>query len=642
MRIITLLVLQLLSLSAPVLYAQQEPRLFRLSDLGGALMTRFQYTEEEETAGGDLLRQEDRNYLEGGLQLNVKGSIYHPNLLSFAATVNLVAHRTKRVLFSDSSVNDALNNTYNVRMMFFKKKKVSLDLYAIRNYSTADRAFVERYFTTHNSLGGVLRTRSKLFPLQLDIYHYRMKSESLSFAERDETSDNLDFRVDLLGAPRSKSVFRAKAKDYSESVYNVHYKSLESNLSFIHNYGVKDRSVITSLVSYHRMTGHYDLETYNASANIMHFLKSNLFLRGIYNLTGDNSFNRSFTRHLATVAVNHLLYESLNTELQLLGKWEDDPGRRNDAYGYQARFRYTKRIPTGNIHISFSRRNERGDYVSHQDISSAGDIFEFPLNDAIILTTPGIDIDSIQITSPDLSLVYVRDVDYTADVLGDALTITRLPGGTIPEGGSVAIQYQYLAFPDYVHKLSNTQFLARLNFLKYFYVYYSSNVNSQDIQSDYLIPPFDEYNKRNAGAQFMSKFLNVHYIYEDYSSTLADYISHNFRLTGNIKLFRTLRLTGNLNINRLDYKNGDFFNHFDAYTAECMYTPKAGISAQALYRNLRYSSPLYERTRESLLFKFQWEFRKIILDVFYERILNTSQLTDRGHNYFSIMLRRSF
>jgi hypothetical protein len=43
-----------------------------------------------------------------------------------------------------------------------------------------------------------------------------------------------------------------------------------------------------------------------------------------------------------------------------------------------------------------------------------------------------------------------------------------------------------------------------------------------------------------------------------------------------------------------------------------------------------------------VVFKFQWQFRKIILDFFYEHILTTTLITERGHDFFSVMIRRTF
>jgi hypothetical protein len=629
----------LLNVAVP---AAEGPTWLKLSDLSGALTFRFQVVDEEETAGDSLNRDANRRFLEGGLQINTKGSIYHPNLLIFNANVNLVAHRSKDQLFSDPSINNALNNTYNIRLFFLQKKKVNLDLYTISNYSTADRAFLERYFTTYKSTGLTLRTRSKWLPLELDLFTSRMKSESLTYSERNEKTNNINFRVDILKRPRTSSILTVKGKDYDESIFNVQYQSWEAVTNFIHHYGVKDMNTVTSLATYHRMTGYYDLETYDLRVNWTHYLKRNLFLNSIYSLNGDNSFNRSFKRHEGSVGLNHQLFESLTTQLEVGGRFEDSKSRENQAYHGQITFNYIKRIPTGSIQLIYYNRAERSDYVSREDVVNTSEQYDFSLTDSIILTFPGINVDSIRITSDDLSHVYIAGVDYQIDRVGNIITISRLPGGAIPAGQNVLVHYQLLAYPDYLLKTHNYQIHTRLNLLKHFYFFYIKSANHQEIESDYLIPPYEEYDKQVMGAKMVSRFVNLNYTYENYDSSLSDYISHNFRLSGHIKLFHKLRLAANVNINRLTYQPETFYSRFNSYSAECTYNITHTITADALYRKIQYNTPQYDRNRESILFKFQWDFRKIILNVFYERILTTAQVTERGHDFFSIMLRRVF
>jgi hypothetical protein len=620
----------------------EAPRWFKLTDLSGSLSLRYQLTDEKETFEETISRDSARKFLEGGLRLYTKGSIYHPNLFSFSASVNLVGHRQKVRIFTDPSSNNDLNNTYDIHLYLLKKKKINFDFYTLRNFNSKDRAFLERYFTTQSRTGFIIRNATKWLPLEVDVYSSRIKTESPTFKERDETSKNADFRINLLKRTRSRGVLTGRFKDFDESVYDVQYKSWDIFGNFLHNYGIKERNVLTSTLTYQRLSGFYNLETFVARANNIYYWKPNLFSNANYTFMRDNSFNRSFRRHQFYVDVNHQLFLSLRTQLRVGGRLEDAEDRKNTAFNRHITFDYNKKIPTGSIRLNFNNQRERVNYVSRLDVTENSEIFDFSLTDSIILTTPGIDKDSLRLTAPDLSRIYLEGVDYQVDELNGQIIITRLPGGAITAEAKVLVFYRFLSYPDYRLNSNLYSYGAQLNFLNYFYVLYSRNKSSQTITSDYLIPPFEEFNKNVLGGGFAWRALKSRYTYETYKSTLNDYVLHNFVLSGNVSLFRKLRFSAHMSINNLTYKPEIFFSRFNAYNLEFSYTPSSDLNFDALYRKFDYASPNYENIRESLLFKLRLKFRSIILEAFYERLLSTTQMTERGHNFFSIVIRREF
>jgi hypothetical protein len=632
------LLLQVFSISA-----QEGPTLFKLTGFSGALTFQYEVTGEEESSQGALFRDINRQYLEAGILLNTDGSIYHPNFLTFRANVNILGHRSKNLFFSDSSINNAINNTYNINLSFLKKKKINLQLYALRNYSTFDRAFYERYFSTYKSLGAILVSRGRFLPFQLEVYTIRAKSESLSFFERDESSKNLDLRMDLLTKARTRSTLTFKGKDYSEAVFDIDYRSLDLMANFQHYYGSgKTSNTLFSMLTFHKMTGDNRFETSSLYNSLIHYFKPRFHFHGIYTLLRDNSFNRSYTKHDASGSLVHELYESLITRLMLGGRFETSNFQDIDALRCQLTFNYRKKIPKGVFQLFFVTRREKGKYLSRSDVATASERLDFSLSDSIILTQQGINVDSIRITAADLSVFYVAGVDYQVNVLDSVVTIIRLPGGAIPRETEVLVHFEYLAYPDYRLKTRYSQFIAQLSLFKYFRFYYRTFVNRQAITSDYVVPPFEDYKKDVAGAQFQTRFLRAEYYREHYDSSLSEYVSRNYRLSANIKVFKFLRLSGDLTVNRLNYVPEIYFSHLDAYSGEVSIFPFKKITLNAIYRNITYSAPGYSRERESVIAKFQWTVRRIIVDFFYEHIFTGYETIERTHDYVSLMIRRTF
>lgn len=619
-----------------------EPMLFKLSDISGSFNLLYQVIDEEESSLGTVYRDSNRQYLEGGIHLISAGSIYHPNLLSFNLDLNIAGHRSKNTLFSDAAVNNDINNTYDLRLLFLKKKKINLELYSKRNFSSHDRVFWERYFTTIKSSGIRLYSRLKHLPFELEIYNLHMKSESLSYLERNEKSDNIELRMPLLKSSWGRLFFFLRNKNYSESVFNIHYKSLDMTGSFNYRYGNRDRNILSSMASYNRIKGNYDFEVFNFRTGNLHYLRSNLFLNTTYKLTVDNSFRRSYKRHDLYGELNHRLFESLNSEVLLGGRREDSQYQKVRAVRNQVTFYYKKRIPTGRILFRYSNLNEWARYSSEEPEAGAGDLLEFSYTDVVIVTQPGINRESIRVTDPEFTYVYVEGIDYQLDIFNNVITITRLPGGAIPRGGKILVYYEYLTYPDFRLKLHSYQIDCRLVFLKYFQLIYGKRAVSNIITSIYLVPPYENYDRDIYGAQFNSRFLNVDYTFERHDSNLSTYKSTNFRISGHLRLFRRFLLRANLTKSHIDFETVDFFSKFDAYSIESDYNMSINSAASIIYRKIAYETPIYTRDRESILVKFRWTFRRIILDIYYERILGLTDTYERGRNFFSLILRRTF
>ena len=635
----TLFVLFILAASA------QEPRLFRLEDLSGSLVLLFERTDESESYKGEELRDITRNYLEGGIKFETAGSIYHPNFLSFEADVNILAHRTKNTFFSDASINNDINNTYDIRLTFLKKKKVNFQLYAVRNYFSFDRAFFERYFTVFKNIGASVNSTATLFPFTADFYVNRTRSESLSFFERDERSKNVDLKMDLLNVKKTNSRLTFRFRDYSESVYDIDFQSMNLMANIQHYYNSKrsgGSDILMSVLNYRRMSGDSDFSTLNLYNSARYHLKKNLYLRGEYRLVRDKSSNRSATRHDITTRLHHKLYESLDTILMVGARFEDSNYQEINGLRYGIILNYRKKIPLGIFHMLYSNRWENADYRSKGAVDNTSYRIDFSFSDTAVITRVGIDAGSIVVTDPDYMHVYVPGVDYHVTVLENVVTITRLPGGAILPEAEVLVHFDFIAAPDFNLKLNVYRLEAQLQLLKLFHFYYRRAVNDPVAASDYTLFPFEDYKKTVFGGKFNSRFLRAEYYKEKYDSSRSGYISHNYRLAANLRLGRILRLSGDVIVNRLNYSPEVFFSHLDAYTVECALFPTQRLTLKGMYRKFNYSIPGIERERESIIGKLHWSIRRIIVEIFYERIFSGSLDTERSRNYLSLIIRRTF
>lgn len=620
----------------------QEARLFRLSEISGSLIFLSQLTDEELYSSDVLSRESHRRLLQGGIQMNTRGSIYHPNFLSFSADVNLIGLSSKREFFSDSSLNNSLNNTYDFQISFLSKKPVSLELYTRRNFSSADRDFLERYFQTFQSSGLRILSKTNILPFTLHLYKTDLLSESEVFRERQEKTDNIDFKTTFLEKEKTKSDMTIRWKDYKEAVYTIDYRSLDGMVNLLHSYGQKNRNRLSYFMTFHKMTGDFDIQRFQFRTSSLHYLDSPLYLDNAYTFILDKSFGRSFKRNRVQSSINHQLYQSLNSSIELGGRQERSS--LQDIFGFYSHvsLNYRKSIPTGRIQVFLANRFESTKFSSRDGLVQASELHNFSVSDTIVMTQPGITMDLFQVTSPDLSQLYLEGIDYLVERINFSTSLIRLPGGSIPSGAEVMVHFMYLSFPDFRLKTHFYTVNMRLIFLKYLDVFYIRKSNQNAIRSDYLIPPYESYVQDLLGVRFDARILNLEYFYEWRDSTLADYVSSNIRASAALRLSRTINFSGNMIIRRLDYQPRIFFSRYNAYSFEGSYLPHKNLTLKLIYRDIRYATDLYQRKRKSSFFKLQWTIRKVIVIFFYEYIFNRHEGTKRFHDFISIMIRRTF
>jgi hypothetical protein len=623
----------------------QEPRLFRVEDFTGSLVLQYERTHEVEDYMGTVQRDLFRNFLEGGIKLDTAGSIYHPNFLSFEANVNILAHRTRDLFFSDLSINNDINNTYDIRLTFLKKKKLNFQFYAVRYYFSFDRAFYERYFSILKNIGASVNSKAKFFPFSLDVYVSRAKSESLTFSERDERSKNLDFKVDLLNVKRTNSKLTFKFKDYSESVYDIDFQSMDLMANFQHYFGGKrsgGSDSVISILNFRRLRGDSDFSTLNLYNSARYHLRRKLYAAGEYRLVRDNSFNRSSTQQNIVARLHHKLYESLDTTLIVGGRWENSNFQEVNALRYGITFNYRKRIPKGVFRFIFANQRENAAYQSKSAVFNTTYRLDFAISDTVVITRVGINVDSIVVTDPNYMHIYVPGVDYHVVVVHNMVNITRLPGGAIPPDALAILHFEFITAPDFKLTLNTYRLEAHLQVLKLFHFYYRQAVNDPVIVSDYTVFPFEDYNRKVVGSKFNTRFLRAGYYRETYNSSLSHYISNNYRLAANIRIGRFFKLSGDVMMNRLNYRPEVYFSHLDAYTAECSVLPSTRLILRGMYRNIKFTTPGLFREQESIIVKAHWTFRRIIVEFFYEHIFSGALDSERKRDYLSLIIRRTF
>jgi hypothetical protein len=92
----------------------------------------------------------------------------------------------------------------------------------------------------------------------------------------------------------------------------------------------------------------------------------------------------------------------------------------------------------------------------------------------------------------------------------------------------------------------------------------------------------------------------------------------------------------------MKYVDNLYYTRFNAITGNITYNPTRKLNVRAMLRVLKFETPEYLRSRTSILVRAQWTINRLILEFLYEHILESYDLSDRLHDYFSLVIRRRF
>jgi hypothetical protein len=620
----------------------QEIRFLKIKSLSGSIRMSYQkITEKEENETYSLFDYREE-YYQTGFELKMSGYCYHPNFLDFNIYGDIVANKTSYSLFSDETILNSTDNTYDLSFHFLKKKKFSFEPYFMQSYSNAGQRFNGRHFNKVKNSGFRLYGNTKLFPFVLDVFKADNSYSSLTVDERLEKSDNIELKMDILNKETITSKLQFSYKDYKEEVYGVDYKNSKLVWDLTKEFGKKGKNRFFTNFNYYKMSGENENTNYNFLTSVIWSLPYNFSSFVYLTLNENSSFDYKLSFQQLTTGLNHQLFESLTSSVSLFAKNEvDDAHKLITTYG-EASLQYRKKIPTGLIRLGFVQRTEELKNTSKGGISTRDELLSFEVSDTVLITFPGVELSSVVVMDENNTRTYLEGVDYTITELSGVIYIERIPGGDIPAGSTIDVLYSYIALPDY--NMTNHRYsdVFALRFLKFFEVAYFVNVNNSSIVSDYSISPFEQYKSRKKAYRFVSSFINGEYSLENYDGTLTDYETKNWQASMGKTFFKRLRVSLSISKNQYNYLDTERFTEFYNKFATVSWFSKRGSTLNITYRNTEYISESITRNRETLLTRFRWQFRQLSLEAAYEYIFEDTDVQNRTRNYFNLTLRRTF
>ena len=484
--------------------------------------TEFVVRAQEDRAGDYELRE---RIIAQGIHWGTTGSIYHEKALAFdlAATLSCQRRRT----WGDEDRSDGLTfDDYDASLRVLRDAAANLTLFANRRNAWIDSPFRSSYRVRSGSFGTEMHLRSAVAPVSLSYAHLRDEEEFASLPrviERERVRGSVQHLTSL-----ARSALSLRYEDTHKTVPPQDYRTFSVEGHNTLDARGSSAARLRSRVRYFDRSGSIARRSFGFSGDGSVVLSQHLTSFARYRLH-DQRFPGTAAAtgvrepgsrvHTGTVGLDHLLYGSLRSTLTgTLSREVSDHatgdggiavGKRNRK-GIDGRLAYNRRTPAGRLALGV------GYGVIREDLE-AGTALRFVANEEHVLadgSEPQLengDVDevSIVVSAEDGFTLYEEGIDYTVVTLGRLTTLFRVPGGAIPDGAMILVDYSYRTALDVEFDSKVFSWDARFDAHRLASVYYRHRSQSESHVSGSTEGLLDDERRDVMGAQLTAKGVSV-------------------------------------------------------------------------------------------------------------------------------------
>lgn len=567
---------------------------WRFTTLDGEVNMKGLYRDRYTTIN-DFEEFQKSAYFSGGIKLNTKSYIWHPNFLllemggEYAPESNLDDY----LVSPDFSEVRTLKGL-NIGTTFFNSKPVTFSSWARWSDTYSNRENLTNIKTITQNWGSSLLLKSKILPVNLR-YNNTTWDQTEIQTERTYRTEQSNFEASTQKSfgNRDRNELNYSHDRYFRSEPNLFkLENITDNIRLNNSifFDKKKKYSYRSMIYDYNRRGSQVFHIFNVTEYLMMKLPLNFDFAVNYNLYNQQQEFQEAKQNKILANLNHRLFSSLTTNI-----FYDYSNVYHTLYhetrnNTGATVNYTKKIPNGTLNLSYNfsllRENMDNEPVNLPVINE-----EYNLTDGVItmLKKPYIDINSILVKDVTGTIIYQRDFDYMLIEKGAYIEIQRLPGGQIGNNSTVYIDYVVAQTGSYKYDaISNNLFGNVVLFKRFLEIYYRGMYIDYKnvVKSDLLVLNYIQQN--TFGGKVNIKFTELGAEYEDHHSTITPYklMRYYVNIQKRIKRF-ILALNGNYrdydmmdeNINR---KYSDISG-----SAAYEFTPRSKLDMNIGYRNQR-------------------------------------------------------
>lgn len=515
---------------------------WHLKNISGEVSLMGQY-QNQQSQFNDIIEKQDSRYLIAGIKLNTNSFLWQPDIISLNINgeYNPETRNEKYLTIPDRSEVRTLKKL-DLRTSIFSDKSVSLTPYLNLNQSYFNRENLTNVKSNNRQWGGIISLNNKFLPLNLS---YR----SL-FWNQTETESGRQFQMDQnsIQGHASKSFYGNDKHDltYAYDDYLYAYSDLSTIHNEVHRITLNDNFFFDkerkysfySLINYYNQAGNHSFNKFEINERIVFHLPYNFDLRSSYNYYRMEDLSQTLNNNRIRGSLKHQLYESLTSEVFADYSKTIQTVYTEDDFRTGVEFRYTKKIPIGQLNIGYRFFRQYNSTESEQSIINI--VYEeHSLSDleGTYLNKPYVGAGSIVVRDITGTIIYLEGLDYLVNSVNDYTLIFRIPGGQIVENQQVSVSYSAIQPGSNHYEANNNTFNASLSlFERLVSVYYRASAQNFDNVKEAEFLTLNQYTQNVIGGKLYYKFITAGIEYDYYNSSIIPYKRVNYFLNMNFQI----------------------------------------------------------------------------------------------------------
>lgn len=529
-------------LATPAL-AQEEIAPFKLSDVSADLTIGYTLDDREV---GDFFT---RSYIwEERLDIRTTSYVYHPALLEMEIGFGpLLVQGGYNSDGGSNNSNDTLFN-YDASFHFLERKSYPFTLYLRRDHPEVATGTLGRFLTRTDEYGAFGTIRPPLTPVYVfwDAAHWTAKGSgfgstvdetvdraslrtTLPYLEGQSVSLNLNMsdRVSASGSP-GLPIQESQIENFGAELSGKNLFGSRRNVRLSQVLRLQQQDTLTDTLT--------EIETlgYSGNFNWDHSPAANSYANYAYT---DQERTETWTRSQGFNAGTQYRFQN-GVAIGGSGRFssDEDPAFQRDRTGGQLDASYGTDLPFGGLGMSASVGLDRTDQEAESDTAQ---VFDEP-HELVGVTPVRLDrefviIDTVVVTNVAQTQTFIEGLDYRLVTIGSTTTIERITTGSIIDGETVLVSYEYETggTAEYDRLLQSVS--ANLSILGKANVYARFSDTTNDLRSGLPTTPLNDVTRFEVGGRAAFPFsagwsIGGEYRYTNQDEDIAPFVGQHYEV----------------------------------------------------------------------------------------------------------------
>lgn len=515
-----------------------------------------------ESEFNDVIEDQRSTYLLGGIKLNTRSYLWDEDiiLIDLNGAYSPETRDEKYINIPDRSEVRTLKKI-DLMTTICNNKPVT-----IQGFFNFDQNYYNRELLTNvrsNNLqwGGMLSLNNKFLPVSLTYRNLNWDQQEIQSGRSfNMEQENIQARASKSFGSRDRSELIYTHNNYLYKYAELHQThhlidraALNNNLYF--DAGRKYN--LNSRISLYNQEGTTSFRRMEVLEGVSFQLPYQLRLTSNFNLYNLKDAEQTWDQKRIRTSLQHRLFQSLTSKVFFeYSKVKQEAATLHGETDMRGGLdlRYTKKIPTGHLNLSYK-------YYRHQHSTEGVTGFLQVLNEEQVLTDgevtllnkPYVEIVSVIVKDVSGAIIYQPNFDYILVERAGFVEIQRIPGGLIPNNGTVYADYSFQQPGDYSYGANNNNFSASvLLFKRFLELYYRYSVQDYPRIEMADLLTLNYYSQHVYGFRLDVGFARGGIEVDVYDSNIIPYRMRRYFMDLNWNFRSKLLLT--LNGNVRDYK----------------------------------------------------------------------------------------